>query len=127
MRHASKSRMPMTPQELQARTRRFALQIIELCREFPQTPEAQHVRLQLVRAATAVAANYRAACRARSRAEFAAKLGIVVEEADESDFWLGLCVDARLVSVERARALATEADELTAIFVQSRNTVARRR
>jgi len=119
--------MTMTPKELQARTHRFALQIIELCRKFPQSPEGQHARSQLVRAATSVASNYRAACRARSRAEFAAKLGTVVEEADESDFWIGLSVDAKLVSAEQASLLAKEADELTAIFVQSRTTVTRRR
>lgn len=117
----------MTPKELQQRTRQFALQIIQLCRDLPQTQEAQHSASQLIRAGTSVAANYRAACRARSRAEFAAKLGTVIEEADESEFWLDLIVAAKLLSPERVAALAREADELTAIFVQSRNTVTRRR
>lgn len=117
----------MTPKELQQRTRRFALLVMELCRELPATYEGQHSASQLFRCATSVASNYRAACRARSRAEFAAKLGVVVEEADESDFWLDFIVAGRLVSAERVKALAQEADELTAIFVQSRNTVTRRR
>jgi four helix bundle protein len=127
MRRANASRMPMTPKDLQARTQRFAIQIIELCRGLPQSPEGQHVRLQLIRAATSVASNYRAACRARTRAEFGAKLGVVVEEADEADFWLSLSVDAKLISAEHAAAASREADELVAIFVQSRNTVTRRR
>lgn len=80
---------------------------------------------QLIRSGTSVAANYRAACRARSHAEFIAKLGTVEEEADETLFWLELAVDSKLVSVDRVRTLLKEADELTAIFVASLKTAKR--
>ena len=79
----------------------------------------------MIRCGTSVAANYRASCRARSRAEFIAKLGTVEEEADETLFWLELAVDAKLVSAQRAQALLKEADELTAIFVSSLKTAKR--
>jgi four helix bundle protein len=78
---------------------------------------------QLLRSATSVAANYRAVCRARSKAEFAAKLNIVIEEADESLFWLELIAESGMLPVERLSELLKEADELTAIFVASRKTV----
>jgi four helix bundle protein len=75
---------PHDPKELKDRTKRFAVAVIELCRELPATLDAKRVGGQLIDSATSVAANYRAACRARSRAEFIAKLGTVLEEADES-------------------------------------------
>ena len=75
-------------EELKKRTKQFALRIVKLFRALPRTPEAQIMGKQLLRCGTSVAANYRAVCRARSRAEFIAKLGVVVEEADESVFWL---------------------------------------
>lgn len=117
----------MTPKELQDRTRRFALDIVALSEHLPQTIPGKHIGVQLVRSATSVAANYRAACRGRSRSEFAAKIGTVLEEADESDFWLGFAVDAMLLSRADTAALMKEADELVAIFAQSRITVTRRR
>jgi four helix bundle protein len=117
----------MTPQELKDRTKRFAVQVIRLCRELPTTLDACRCGSQLLDAGTAVAANYRAACRGRSRAEFAAKLGTVVEESDESLFWLELMVDSEIVSKDRVAWLLKEADELTAIFVASRNTTTARR
>ena len=85
----------MTPKELQDRTKRFAVNTITLCRELPPTLDGRRVGQQLIDSATSVAANYRAACRARSRAEFISKLGTVLEEADESLFWLELLVDAQ--------------------------------
>ena len=112
----------MTPKELKDRTKRFAVDIIQLCRELPATLDGRTVGQQLIRCGTSVAANYRASCRARSRAEFIAKLGTVEEEADESLFWLELAIDSRLVSVERAKRLLCEADQLTAIFVSSVKT-----
>jgi four helix bundle protein len=112
----------MTPKELKDRTKRFAVDVIRLCRELPGTLDAKRVGGQLIDAATSVAANYRAACRARSRAEFIAKLGIVLEESDESLFWLELMVDADLVSTQRVERLLKEADELTAIFTTSVKT-----
>lgn len=117
----------MTPKELQDRMRRCAVDAIKLCRELPPTLDAKRVGSQLIDSSTSVAANYRAACRARSRAEFAAKLGTVLEESDESLFWLELLVSAEIVSMERVRSLVKEADELTAIFVRSSTTVTGRR
>ena len=115
----------MTPKELKDRTKRFAVDIIRLCRELPATLDGKHVGHQLIRCGTSVAANYRASCRARSRAEFISKLGTVEEEADETLFWIEIAVDSRLVSIERARVLLKEADELTAIFVASLKTAKR--
>ncbi len=112
----------MTPKELKDRTKRFAVGVIGLCRELPPTLDGRRLGGQLIDAATSVAANYRAACRARSRAEFIAKLGTVLEESDESLFWLELMVDANLVTKPRAERLLKEADELTAIFTTSVKT-----
>ena len=112
----------MTPKELKDRTKRFAVDVIRLCRELPRTLDATRVGSQLIDAATSVAANYRAACRARSRPEFIAKLGVVLEESDVSLFWLELMVDANLVTKLRAERLLKEADELTAIFTTSVKT-----
>ena len=114
--------MSMTPKDLKDRTKRFALNVILLVRELPPTLDAKRLGGQLLDAGTSVAANYRAACRARSRAEFIAKLGVVLEEADESLFWLELVVDAKLVPLHRADRLLIEADQLTAIFTASVRT-----
>ena len=114
--------MRMTPKDLKDRTKRFALNVIFLVRELPPTFDAKRLGRQLLDAGTSVAANYRAACRARSRAEFIAKLGVVLEEADESLFWLELMVDAKLVPLQRADRLLIEADQLTAIFTASVRT-----
>jgi four helix bundle protein len=88
----------------------------------PKTDEAHIIGKQLLRAATSVGANYRAACRSRSKAEFVAKLGLVLEEADETVFWLELLVEARIVPAEKLQNLVAEANELTAIFVSSLRT-----
>ena len=112
----------MTPKELKNRTKRFAVQVIELCRELPPTLDGRTIGGQMIRCGTSVAANYRASCRARSRAEFIAKLGTVEEEADETLFWLEIAVDSRLVTLQRVQTLLKEADELTAIFVASLKT-----
>ncbi len=80
----------MTPEELKTRTKAFAVRVIRLVDALPRSLAAQVVGRQLLRSATSVGANYRAACRAQSRAEFAAKLSIVVEEADETLYWLEL-------------------------------------
>jgi four helix bundle protein len=118
-------RSGMTPKELKDRTKRFAADIVRLSRELPATLDGRTVGGQIIRCGTSVAANYRASCRARSRAEFIAKVGTVEEEADETLFWLELAVDTRLVSLDRASALLREADELTAIFVASLKTAKR--
>jgi four helix bundle protein len=112
----------MTPKELKDRTKRFALNVIVLCRELPPTLDGRRLGQQLLDCSTSVAANYRAACRARSHPDFVSKLGIVLEEADESLFWLELLIDSGLVKVDRARNLMLEADELTAIFTASVKT-----
>jgi four helix bundle protein len=89
----------------------------------PRSLAGQIIGRQLLRSATSVGANYRAACRAQSRAEFAAKLSIVVEEADESLYWLEILSESGLVKPERLRELIKEADELVAIATRSRKTV----
>ena len=96
--------------------------LFKLFRSLPRTTEAQILGKQLLRSGTAVAANYRAVCRARSKAEFIARLGIVVEEADESSFWLELLSDSEVVRSERLADLMKEAGELTAIFNASKRT-----
>ena len=112
----------MTPKELRARTKRFAIDVIRLSRELPVTLDGRTTGGQLLRAATSVAANYRSACRGRSRAEFIAKLGIVLEEADESLLWLELINEAGVASGPKVERLLKEADELTAIFTSSVKT-----
>ncbi|MGD0761392.1 MAG: four helix bundle protein [Candidatus Sulfotelmatobacter sp.] len=106
-------------QDLKARTRQFALRILRLYRSLPAKEEARILGRQLLRSGTSVGANYRAACRARSRAEFIAKLGIVLEEADETIFWLELLLEGGIIKHEKLDALLKEAEELTAIFVTS--------
>jgi four helix bundle protein len=110
------------PEELRARTTAFALRIIKLFRALPRSEEARVIGRQVLRAGTSVAANYRALCRARSKAEFISKMGVIIEEADESVFWLELLVDAGLVYEARTKDLLAEANELVAIFVASRKT-----
>jgi four helix bundle protein len=110
------------PEELRARTKAFALRIIGLFRALPGSEEARVIGRQSLRAGTSVAANNRALCRARSKAEFIAKMGVVIEEADEAVFWLELLVDAGIVPQERMGHVLAEANELVAIFVASRRT-----
>jgi four helix bundle protein len=101
---------------MKERTKHFALAAIRLCRSLPRSSEASIISRQLMRSATSVGANYRAVCRARSMADFVSKLGIVLEEADESLFWIELLVDSG-ITAEKTRTLKAEADELVAIFV----------
>ena len=108
--------------ELKARTKRFALAVIGLFRELPRTDEARILGRQLLRSGTSVAANYRAVCRARSKAEFIAKLGVVVEEIDESVFWIELLAESGTLQRARLKSIEIEANELLAIFAASRNT-----
>ena len=112
----------MDKRELQDRTKRFALRVLNLVDALPRTAAGRAISTQLVRAATSVGANYRSACRARSRAEFAAKLGIAVEEADESLYWLELVRDGKLVPEDKLSLLLKESDELTAIFASGRKS-----
>lgn len=112
---------------LQTRSKQFALAPIRLFRELPRNDEARLLGRQMMRSATFVAANYRATCRARSHAEFLAKMGVVVEEIDEVVFWLELLVEADIVSPKRLDPLGTEARELLAIFAASQRTARRSR
>ncbi|HYT70494.1 MAG TPA: four helix bundle protein [Gemmatimonadales bacterium] len=115
----------MPQADLKARTRAFALAIIQLVEDLPRGRSADVIGTQLLRAGTSVGANYRAACRARSRKEFVSKMGIVEEEADESQFWLDLVVERGLGDVERVAALRDEACQLVAIAVSSIRTARR--
>jgi len=112
----------MTPEELGQRSRRFAERIVKLYRALPKAPEAQVMGKQLLRAGTSVAANYRSACRSRSRSEFASRMAVVVEEADESLFWLGMINKSGIFPERRLASLLGEANELTAIFTASQHT-----
>jgi len=105
--------------DLKVRTEQFALRILRLYRALPAKEEARILGRQLLRSGTSVGANYRAACRARSKAEFIAKLGIVLEEADETVFWLELLREGGIVKAEKLDDLLSEAQELTSIFVAS--------
>ena len=112
----------MTQDELKMRTKTFALRIIRLTEAFPNTFLGRHISGQLTRSATSVPANYRAACRARSNADFIAKMGLVEEEADESAFWIEFAVDSELVNARKVEGLLDEANQLISIFVASINT-----
>ncbi len=105
--------------ELQRRTKQFALWIFKLSKAMPNTPEAQVMGRQIIRSASSVAANYRAACRGRSRAEFIAKLGIVEEESDETVFWLEMIAEAGIFKKEKIAPLLKEANEIVSIIVTS--------
>jgi four helix bundle protein len=111
--------------ELLARTKTLSLRILELVDHLPHTTSGRAIGNQLVRCGTSVGANYRAACRSRSRAEFAAKLGIVAEEADETVYWLELLRDAKLLTEAKLSELLKEANELTAIFTAGRRSSTR--
>jgi len=93
-----------------------------LCDALPRSHSANVIADQLLRSATSVGANYRSACRARSSADWINKLGVVIEEADESAYWLELIIEGKLLSVVKVAALLKEADELTAIFTASQMT-----
>jgi four helix bundle protein len=108
--------------ELRERTKRFAIRIVKVYQALPKTTEAQVLGKQLLRSGTSVAANYRATCRARSRAEFVAKLGVAVEESDETVFWLEMLVDCEVVATARMESVLNEARELAAIFSASQHT-----
>lgn len=114
--------MSTRPEQLRDRTKNFALRIIRLFRSLPYKPDAQVLGKQRLRCGTSVAANYRAVCRARSKAEFIAKVGVVVEEADEAVLWLELLTESGTVRENESAELLKEARELTAIFTASQRT-----
>ena len=109
----------MNPDELRERTKQFALSIIKVVEALPNTVTGRAISNQLVRCGTSVGANYRAACRGRSKAEFNSKLHIVLEEADESVFWLEIIKEKNLLSDDKITSLLNQAEELTKIFSKS--------
>jgi len=115
----------MTEDDLKKRTKLFALRILKLVAALPKTIAGRTIAGQLVRSGTSVAANYRASCRARSKAEFISRLGVVEEEADESALWLELIIEGALMKPSLVKPLWVEANELTAIMTSSRKSAAR--
>lgn len=111
-------------EELRERTKQFSSRIIRLFRQVPWQHDGHVIAKQLLRSGTSIGANYRAACRGRSRAEFFAKLCIVVEEADETVYWLELLAEGELLPRQRLASILHEARELAAIFTASKATMA---
>lgn len=110
----------MKKDELKSRTKSFALRVMSLVEALPKTASGRAIGNQLVRSGTGVGANYRACCRARSRAEFIAKIGVVEEEADESAFWMELIIEGSLLPAGKVEPLLKESNELVAIMAASR-------
>jgi len=114
----------MNAVEMKLRTKKFALRIMKLADSLPRSPSGRTLAGQIVRSGTSVAANYRAAGKGRSKAEFIAKLGIAEEEADETQFWLELIIESGAVKENLIQPLLQEARELTAIIAASRKSAA---
>ncbi len=112
----------MNAEELKKRTKMFGMAVIQLVESLPATQTGKVIGNQLLRSALSVSANYRAACRARSKADFISKIGITIEEADESQHWLDMLTEAGLSPQEKVQPLAKEADELVAILTASAKT-----
>ena len=117
----------MSEPDLKKRTKAFALRILKLVDALPKTTAGRGLASQIVRSGTSVAANYRAACRAKSTADFIAKMGIVEEEADQTLFWLELLEESELITPAKLTSIKQEADELIAITVASIKTARRNR
>jgi four helix bundle protein len=122
MRIGTKSSHEAKSHDLKVRTKQFALRVMKLVDSLPTTRACDVIGRQLLRSATSVGANYRAACRGRSTAEFCAKLGIVEEEADESVYWMELLMESGAVMPERLQDLHAEANEIVAMVVASIRT-----
>ena len=112
----------MNREELTKRTKEFAHRCVKLAMALPETALGKHLKGQVIRCSTSVAANYRAACLSQSKASFIAKISIVLEEADEAAFWLEFIIDEKLLKNHLVEPLLTEAEELTKIFASSRKT-----
>jgi four helix bundle protein len=119
--------MCMTTRELKERTFEFGIRVVRAVESLPKSDVGRELGRQLLRAGTSVGANYRAAARARSRADFIAKLGIVEEECDESAYWMEVIITLKLLKAARLEKLQAEANELLAIIVASIRTARRRR
>jgi len=117
----------MDDKELKKRTKDFAHRCVKLSLALPKTKLGNHIAGQLIRCSTSVASNYRASCLAQSRASFVAKLSIVLEETDESAFWLEFIIDEALLKEKLVEPLLKESEELTAIFVSSRKTARKKK
>jgi four helix bundle protein len=118
--------MSLGPEDLRIRTKAFAVRVVRLYKTLPFSADAPVLGKQLLRCGTSVAANYRAARRGRSRAEWIAKIGLVVEEADESVFWLEMLSDCGIVAESRLKELQDEAHQLSALFTASQRTARKR-
>jgi four helix bundle protein len=112
----------MNNEELKVRTKEFAHRCVKLALSLPETQLGRHIPGQLIRCSTSVAANYRAALMAQTKPVFIAKISIVVEEADESEFWLEFIIDEKLMPMEQVMPLSIEAHEIASIFVVTRKT-----
>ncbi|HIJ71390.1 MAG TPA: four helix bundle protein [Planctomycetes bacterium] len=112
----------MDKNELKKRTKEFAHRCVKLSMALPNNYLGNNIRGQIIRCSTSVAANYRAVCTARSKADFISKLAIVIEEVDESCFWLEFIIDEQLLKKTKVASLLEEGNELTAIFIASQNT-----
>ncbi len=112
----------MTPEELKRRTKDFAHRCAKLALVLPDNSLARHIQSQLFRSSTSVAANYRAVCLSHSKAAFCSKMSIVIEEIDETAFWIEFLVEEAILPLKKCQALLDEARELTSIFVASRKT-----
>jgi four helix bundle protein len=110
-------------EQFKKRTKLFALRIIKLFQALPKTEEAKIIGKQLLRSATSVAANYRAACRARSKAEFYSKLSIVIEEADESLFWIEILIEANILPESKLLDIKQEITEIVSVVAKARKTL----
>ncbi len=117
----------MKTEELIKRTKDFAHRCVKLAIKLPKTDLGNHIRRQLIRCSTSVAANYRATVLGQSKAAFVSKLSIVLEEVDESMFWLEFIVDENLISMDKIKSLIAEANELKAIFYSARKTIKKKK
>jgi four helix bundle protein len=116
----------MDKEELKNRTKSFAIRILKLGNSLPNDISGRIIANQIIRSGTSVAANYRASCRSRSNAEFISKLGVVLEECDETRFWLEMIMETNMIEASKIKDLYEEADELNAIFYSSIKTAKRK-
>lgn len=116
----------MNKEKLKQRAKKFAHRCVKPALNLPDNTLGKHICYQLIRAGTSVAANYRAACVAQTKASFVSKLNIMIEEVDESAFWIEFVVDEALMKRERVEPLLQEAEELSSIFIASRKTSQKR-
>jgi four helix bundle protein len=121
-----KPELPMNAEELRARTKRFTLRVMRVVAALPDNAQGRVIAYQLMKSGGSVGANYRAVCRARTRKDFINKLGVVIEEADESAFWLEVTGEGNVLDQKQIAPLMQEANELVAIFTAARKTARRK-